>query len=257
MIGIYTIINKIDSKIYIGSSMSIESRLKGHINNLKNNRHRNEHLQSAVNKYGIENFKFESLIECSLDCLESEEQLWMNLTNCTNRKFGYNKDVLAYNSGHKMSDETKEKLRIKAKGRIVSRDVVEKIRLKNLGQIRSNHSINMKNRWDKSKLYFGLCNLSKDKLDVVKQKISISMSKRFSLDENISELVNSNYLKCVTENEILYFRSLHKASEYFNVDRGGIKYAIKNNNGKFMKIKCVFINISRTEYLKNKTSGEK
>lgn len=257
MIGIYTIINKKDSKIYIGSSICIKSRLNGHINLLKRNAHENEHLQNAVNKYGIENFEFEPLIECTLDTLQSEEQLWMNLTNCTNRLYGYNKNILAYNSGHKISNETREKIKIKATGRIANRDGVEKTRLKNLGQIRPIQSEKMLQRWDKTKMYFGINNLSEENLNKLKEKLRLITKKRFEKDENISDSFKSVYLKCITKDNVLYFRSLHLASKHFKVDRGGIKYTINNKNGYFKKIDCTFVKITKEEYLKNKTSGEK
>ena len=49
MIGIYKII--INNKVYIGSSFNIQRRLIQHKSDLKNNRHDNQHLQNAYNKY--------------------------------------------------------------------------------------------------------------------------------------------------------------------------------------------------------------
>lgn len=61
MIGIYSIINKANNKIYIGSTINLERRLKEHKRRLKYNNHTNTHLQYAWNKYGKECFKFEEL----------------------------------------------------------------------------------------------------------------------------------------------------------------------------------------------------
>lgn len=49
MIGIYKII--INNKVYIGSSFNIQKRLIQHKSDLKNNRHDNQYLQNAYNKY--------------------------------------------------------------------------------------------------------------------------------------------------------------------------------------------------------------
>lgn len=51
MAGVYQIYNKETNKRYIGSSINIERRLKEHKRNLKANRHSNQHLQNAWNKY--------------------------------------------------------------------------------------------------------------------------------------------------------------------------------------------------------------
>ena len=40
MIGIYKIENKVNGKVYIGQSVNIESRWKGHKSNLRNNKHK-------------------------------------------------------------------------------------------------------------------------------------------------------------------------------------------------------------------------
>lgn len=61
MIGIYSIKNVKNNKIYIGSSNNIEKRIKDHFRNLKNNKHSNQYLQNAYNKYGNESFIFEIL----------------------------------------------------------------------------------------------------------------------------------------------------------------------------------------------------
>ena len=62
--GIYMIINKINNKIYIGQARNIKERWKNHINDLKNNKHYNKHLQGAWNKYGKDSFEFIILCEC-------------------------------------------------------------------------------------------------------------------------------------------------------------------------------------------------
>ncbi len=90
MTGIYTITNLIDNKIYIGFSYNINTRFIDHKHNIKKNKHINNHLQQAINKYGIENFEFELLEECDKEFLCSQENYWANLLNVHNPKYGYN-----------------------------------------------------------------------------------------------------------------------------------------------------------------------
>lgn len=73
MSGIYQIYNPINNKRYIGSSINVERRLKEHLRNLEKNRHCNDHLQSAYNKYK-DVLQFQFLEECEPDeCLIFEQ----------------------------------------------------------------------------------------------------------------------------------------------------------------------------------------
>jgi len=58
IVGVYRIVNKVNGKIYIGSSADVNRRVKQHYNQLIGNNHENRYLQNACNKYGIENFEF-------------------------------------------------------------------------------------------------------------------------------------------------------------------------------------------------------
>lgn len=58
-IGIYKIFNRVNGKIYIGStSQSFSKRWNKHKSELNRNIHSNIHLQSAWNLYGKDNFDF-------------------------------------------------------------------------------------------------------------------------------------------------------------------------------------------------------
>ena len=65
--GIYCIENLIDNKKYIGWATTIEKRFKTHYRELNNNKHKNNYLQNAWNKYGGENFKFWTIAEYPRD----------------------------------------------------------------------------------------------------------------------------------------------------------------------------------------------
>lgn len=76
--GIYKITNLINGKCYIGQSVNIERRWKDercaalHPTNADYNAVRSR----AMRKYGIENFKFEIIEECSPIMLNEREQYW-------------------------------------------------------------------------------------------------------------------------------------------------------------------------------------
>ena len=61
MVGyIYRITNKVTNQNYIGQTIDINRRKRTHFNTLRNNTHDNPKLQASWNKYGEENFEFES-----------------------------------------------------------------------------------------------------------------------------------------------------------------------------------------------------
>lgn len=77
--GIYKIINKINNNCYIGSSKNIYERLHRHKTELIKNKHFNQHLQNAINKYGISNFECEILEKCDKKDINICEQKWLDL----------------------------------------------------------------------------------------------------------------------------------------------------------------------------------
>lgn len=78
--GIYCIQNLITNDLYIGSSTNIGNRKTKHESLLKNNKHDNHLLQSAVNQYGIENFKT-GVLEYTTENLKEKEQYYLDLLN--------------------------------------------------------------------------------------------------------------------------------------------------------------------------------
>lgn len=102
--GVYSITNKINGKRYIGSSKNILYRYSTHFSSLRNNTHKNKHLQNAVNKYGIENFSFEIIEIVDNNKLLFKEQYHINKTKW---EMLYNKTKIAGAGG---ADVNKKKL---------------------------------------------------------------------------------------------------------------------------------------------------
>lgn len=92
--GIYKIENKLNGKMYVGLTNNIDRRWGEHRKNLRQGKHPNIHLQSSVNKYGIENFTFDIIEKCDLVDLAKRELYWINYYNTTDNRFGYNIDLL-------------------------------------------------------------------------------------------------------------------------------------------------------------------
>lgn len=77
MVGIYKITNIINHKSYIGKSENIEERFKEHKIPYRWRQHSNIILYKAFLKYGIENFLFEVIEECSPQQLNDREKYWI------------------------------------------------------------------------------------------------------------------------------------------------------------------------------------
>ena len=89
--GIYKLINIVNNKIYIGSSINLHNRIKRHLHDFKYQCHPNIKLLRAYNKYGIDIFNieiinvFENISKEKL--LKLEEELIIK-NDCINN--GYN-----------------------------------------------------------------------------------------------------------------------------------------------------------------------
>lgn len=109
MIGIYKITNKINGHAYIGLSTNIEKRFEYHKNPYNQKREHTKLLYLAFAKYGIENFTFETLEECSIEELAEKEQFYITLYDT--QKNGYNMTAGGENNsgeshpGHKLTKE--------------------------------------------------------------------------------------------------------------------------------------------------------
>lgn len=77
MIGIYKITNKINGHSYIGLSTHIEDRWEYHKKPYNWKRESRKTLYQAIQKYGIDNFDFEVLEECSPEELGEKEKFYI------------------------------------------------------------------------------------------------------------------------------------------------------------------------------------
>lgn len=76
--GIYKITCLENGRFYIGSAKNFKKRWSRHLNDLRNNKHDNVHLQRAYNKYGRDGFSFEVVEECDIGDLLILEQFYLD-----------------------------------------------------------------------------------------------------------------------------------------------------------------------------------
>lgn len=124
MIGIYKISNS-NNNIYIGQSWNIEKRFEQYKRLICKSQVK---LFNSLNKYGVENHKFEIIEICGEDViqhqLDSKEIFWINHYKANNVELLNIRDG---GSRGKQSEETKLKLRTKALGRVIGDEQRKKI----------------------------------------------------------------------------------------------------------------------------------
>jgi group I intron endonuclease len=148
--GVYKIVNMLDGKIYVGSSISLKNRKYEHFRALRKGTHKNKHLQNAFIRDKEENFQFEIIEEIKRytdkeklkEELYIKENYWMEKLEVIkegvcNHDLGYNMNPSSKSSlGIKRSEETIEKLKIAQ----INKMTVEfklKLREYNLGNVAS------------------------------------------------------------------------------------------------------------------------
>ena len=87
--GIYKITNKVNGKSYIGQSEQIEKRIRYHRKQGKLKTGLHYPLYEDMRKYGINNFDYEILEQCSIEKLNEKEKYWISFYN-TKVPNGYN-----------------------------------------------------------------------------------------------------------------------------------------------------------------------
>lgn len=180
--GIYKIVNILDLKMYIGSSVDIQGRWYEHIRSLNLNQHDNSKLQRAWNKYSADSFKFEILeiINCpdNITDLEfsklilSREQFYLDTLLFASEnddrfsKLGYNlqRSTTQTNLGRKFSEEFKDKIRKANLGKKYSIETklkqseIHKLRFKD----KNNHPMYNKHHTDEAKKKISLANIGEN-----------------------------------------------------------------------------------------------
>jgi len=109
--SIYKIVNKINQKYYVGSSVNPTQRWNNHKRHLCLNKHANDYLQRAWNKYGKDAFDFIIVVSFpssfSEQQLLSEEQKWLNKAEFD--PLTYNLTFVAGSPNSNMSEYSKKK----------------------------------------------------------------------------------------------------------------------------------------------------
>ncbi len=165
--GIYKITNLINLKFYIGSTNSITNRKGNHFSLLNRSIHPNRYLQNSVNKYGIENFKFEIIEYCLEKELIEKEQYYIDIFQTYNNKIGYN---LSPTAGRTVGVVCKEETKLKI-------GLANKERYKN--GLTEEHRMKLKKSRGNTPTFYKTVYQYNKKLELIKEWISGAEAARY------------------------------------------------------------------------------
>lgn len=119
--GVYVIVNRVNGKRYIGSSVNVMKCWAAHRSLLTRGKHTSRHLQAAWDKYGAAAFELvvvEEVFDVSL--LLKREQVWLDASRSFVPVFGYNVAAIAGapTLGREMPAEVRAKISASNKGKV-------------------------------------------------------------------------------------------------------------------------------------------
>ena len=148
---IYRILNKVNQKSYVGSSVDVSARWTDHRYKLRLRIHVNQKLQRAYDKYGVEAFEYSKLAICEISQRAFQEAYYSQIYDVWDN--GYNITKIDLETGNNVvAEETKAKISKAGKGRKVSEETKQKLSESNAGQgLGSKHSQATKDKMIKSR----------------------------------------------------------------------------------------------------------
>ena len=226
---IYKIQNKVNSKVYVGSTKNIQKRWNNHKSELRNNKHSNAHLQSSFNKYGIDNFKFSVIEEVDetsgliqreqhyMDILEPEYNIIpradrSKLSKETKKKIG--------KANKNPSEETRQKMSRSHKGHEVSGKVKRKLSEINKGKKLS----------EEHKKKIGEAHKGKKLSAETKKKVSESRKGREHSRETRQKMSESHKGKKVSRETRDKLREINKGKEMSEEAKQKMSESTKGEN---------------------------
>lgn len=215
--GIYLIENLITNKKYVGQSVNIYKRWRSHITSSRNKDDVSFQypLNRAFRKYGIHNFDFAILKECSVEDLNSFEYKYIKKYDCI--KNGYNQmDYFSENKPFNVltKESLKNLLKDLEESTILKADLINKYNI-------NRQSLNCVNRGD---AYYGVFTEDYPVRRVSENKI------RNNIYRKLESLSEKDIYKYLSDLHLFETTHLKLTSEYLHNKRG----FILNKEGKLV-----------------------
>jgi len=238
--GAYVLILSDMKHIYIGSG-NLYERKCSHISKLRNNVHKNYKLQANYNLLNNKKFMFctfptldrniaFALEQQLLDKFKNYEYLTNIATNAIYSGIGLKRskelvdEIIKRNTGKKFSDETRKKMSIKRKLRIISEETKKKISLSNMNKCVS----------EDTRRKISLIRRGKKHSEACKQNMSIDKINKYKDPEfklkmlDILSKAHAKNMKPISIDGITY-RKISDAAIVFNLSPQTITSRINDN----------------------------
>jgi group I intron endonuclease len=208
-IFIYSLSHPITNEIrYIGKTVNIKQRYKDHLYRFKKDR-KSQWIKSLLR----ENLKpiMQVIEECSPDNWEEREKYWITqFDNLTNLTEGGGK--------HRMTEETKEKIRKAMLGKPKSEQTKEKLRLANLGKNNPSYGISRK--------------CSEETKAKLRKAVISKYPPKVKKEQKKSCVING-----------IFYISVSEAARQLNLTKGNLSFRIRSKNYPNYIWKDEFINL--------------
>ena len=238
--GVYKMTCIDNGKIYIGKSYNIHQRINRHrqdADKLKNM----GYFQRAIVKHGWESFKVE-ILEIIEDFDKSKdgrilldiEASYIRMFKSNDERFGYN--ICEYSTdrtGHKCSDETKQKMskarighkcseetREKMRNRVYSEETREKMRKSKLGRVVSEET---REKMRQSRIGYKMTEETKDKMRKINTGRTLS-------DEHKEKLRQAKLGKPLSEEHKQRLKEAKSKSTYIHSEETKLKIGLSSKN---------------------------
>lgn len=207
MIGIYKITSP-TNKVYIGQSIEIENRFK---NYKKLSCKQQKIIYKSFLKYGVEKHKFEIICECELNELNDKERYYQDIFSAMGVNGMNCKLTKSSDKNGKHSEETKLKIGLGNKGKIISEE--HKIKISNFKK-GTKLSESTKNKISKS---IKGKNLGKIFSENHKHKISESNKGKIISEETKNKMSESQKKLILNTQTGIFYLGAKEASESINI----------------------------------------
>ncbi len=258
---------ELNGKKYVGQTISFNKRKLSHKAKSKNLKYKSA-IHFAIAKYGYENCIFSILEECNENELDDKEIFWIKKLN-TMSPGGYNLD-----SGGKqnriVSEETRNKLRIRNKERIWTNEMRNKISKFQTGKKQSQETKNKrkatmlnKSEEEKNKSILAMKDFNLNKR--IYKPHSDEMKKRLSeihLKNEKRGEENKSSIPIYCKNNNMFFGLIKMAGEWCKEQKlcpSKEAFMIKSARAKnktFEAYGLTWVKISKNEYLKKEINND-
>lgn len=218
MIGIYKITSP-TNKVYIGQSVNIKKRWIYHKGLYCNDTPK---LFLSFKKHGIDKHVFDIIETCLINELNTKERYWQEYYKSVEKGLNCVYTKTEDKSG-KMSFETKAKISLANKGKIISDECKLKLRLHNLGKKQSKQTIEKrvfklrgKNISKSQKMFLSESRLNNNNPFFGKNHSEISKVK---MREKLSGSKNYLYKPIINIETGIFYDTLTEASNTINWDK--------------------------------------